>query len=114
MISNLILVALVLIFVFISSNVMEHAAGSPGTLVQLATSSTEYPNGYEYGYYGNPYSGYGYGNTYPYHRNRYPRQVEYVDIERNRGYSQNLNEAYVPILFFIICLFIFVLYQQRQ
>ena len=36
---------IILIYLLLNGkNLMEHAAGSPGTLIQLATSTTEYPN----------------------------------------------------------------------
>ena len=100
MFSNWMLIVLIVILVWISSNIIEHAATSPGTLVQLATSSTEYPYGYEYGYYGNPY-----GNPY-YYRPRYV--PNYREPERHRGYSYTINDSTIPYALLGIAIMVIV------
>lgn len=102
MFSNWMLLVLIVILVWISSNIIEHAATSPGTLVQLATSSTEYPYGYYGGYYGNPYGGY-YG--YPYYN---PQYVTVREPERHRGYSHMMNESAIPYVLLTIAVFVII------
>ena len=102
---NWILLSLILVFVIISSNVMEHAATSPGTLTQLATSSVEYPWGYSPYFSG--WRGGWYGRAYPYpplSPRHVPRHVprdrskgmirqeieEQIKKQQQQGYSQSL------------------------
>jgi hypothetical protein len=40
----LVLLSILLYFVLTKTGLMEHAAGSPGTMIQLATSTTQHPN----------------------------------------------------------------------
>ena len=88
---NWILLLLILVFVIISSNVMEHAGTSPGTLTQLATSSVEYPWGYS-PYFGGWRGGW-YGGAYPYYTQRERRRNmirNKIGYEQKQGYSQSL------------------------
>lgn len=53
---SLIFVAVIALYVVLRPDLLEHAATSPGTLIQLASSSTEYPGNYQdyylpHGYY---------------------------------------------------------------
>lgn len=96
MFSNWMLLVLIVILVWISSSIIEHAATSPGTLVQLATSSTEYPYGYGY-YYGNPY-----------YYQRYAVPVpEYVP-ERHRGYSHMVNGSAIPYVLLTVAVIVII------
>ena len=104
MFSNWMLLVLIVILVWISSNIIEHASTSPGTLLQLATSSTEYPYGYEYGYYGNPY---GYQTGYPQYGPRYQTHYDYVP-ERQRGYSNMVRDSTIPFVLFGVAVFVIV------
>ena len=106
MFSNWMLLVLIVILVWISSNIIEHAATSPGTLVQLATSSTEYPFGYEYGYYGNPY----------YYRPYYgPNYVTVREPERHRGYSHTINDTTIPyaLLGIAVIVIVYLLFLKK-
>lgn len=96
MFSNWMLLVLIVIVVWISSNVIEHAATSPGTLLQLATSSTEYPYGYGF-YYGNPY----------YYQPYVVGVPQYVP-ERHRGYSHRIRESTIPYVLFTIAAIVIV------
>jgi hypothetical protein len=94
MFSNWMLLVIIVIVVWISSNIIEHAATSPGTLVQLATSSTEYPYGYGF-YYGNPY----------YYQ---PYVVPQYVPERHRGYSHMIRGSTIPYVLLTIAVMVIV------
>lgn len=97
---------------------MEHAAGSPGTLIQLASSSTEYP-----GHYQDYYGSHGYlvptylhndwdtwtiaSNPVGYAQSMYSRNGGLV---RDRGYSYSFSE-YLPYTI-IIALVAYIIYKQ--
>jgi hypothetical protein len=114
-------IAVVLYMYVLRPDLMEHAATSPGTLIQLASSSTEYP-----GYYQDYYLPHGY--YYPTYLHNdwdvpiypspiswtYPREnplmlgindgASVPARNRQRGYSYSYGTKFVPYLMIVILL----------
>jgi len=99
---------------------MEHAAGSPGALIQLSTSSTEYP-----GYYQDYYGSHGYivptylhndwdtwtiaKNPVGYAQSMYSQNGGVI---RDRGYSYSYGPEMIPFVVVIVALVGYIIYKQ--
>lgn len=94
--TQLVIVIVIAVIFYICLSTKESWGTSPGTLIQLASSSTEYPyNTYPYytassGYF--PYYSYGFGYRYPYYRYPYYRY-------KDPYYLANYPNGYYPLTY---------------
>jgi hypothetical protein len=108
-----------LFFLLRGTNVREHAAGSPGTLIQLATSSTEFPHrdlqtyhnsrGYVFPtYIHNDWDPY----TYGVQRGHNHHGTDEMAHTRNLGYSYEGGNTIIYVLI-IVALMGYIMYKKN-